>query len=261
MLERMRVLRLNNPIEPRFDYLTSLFATDVWSHDGDGGHAELRRGAFVIACEVKNEDVTAIELRVPAHMADVPVADRLALARSLVSLAFGYSMSFADAGADLPDLMDELAVHEWLSLPPPPTAAEAHDEVLNQLARGDSVDRELVARALDDPRADELIATLAARAPAAEFVPIGTRDRALLARVSNQFNAYELVGPIGGYANRAKRRFRESGAVPRTAAAARLCLFFEHRRRVHTATDPSDADWRYTDALLEVVQRGERRPY
>jgi hypothetical protein len=51
--------------------------------------------------------------------------------------------------------MDEIAVHTWLSLPPPPTPAEAHDEVQRQLASGDLVDRELVGRALRDPRADE----------------------------------------------------------------------------------------------------------
>ena len=249
----MRTLRLTNPIEPRLDALTRLLAADdVWSHDGD--QSKLERGAFAISCDVKNERVTAIELRLPADLGDAPVADRLAIARALVLLAFGFSIAFAEQ--HLPDLMDEIAVRAWLSLPPPPTAAEAHDEVLNQLASSRAVDYELLGRALDDPRADELIAKLAKGAPAAEPVPVGSRDRALLSRVSARFNAYELVGPIGGYANRTKSRFLASGAVPRTAAAARLCLFFEQRRRVHMATDLGDADWRYIDALLEVVRRG-----
>jgi len=84
-------------------------------------------------------------------------------------------------------------------------------------------------------------------------VPVGTRDQHAVGRLAHSFNAYTVFGSNGvvmSFGNAVRQRFRRTGKAPVTVTGARTALFIEARRRVHQAVDISDAEWKYTDALL-----------
>jgi len=75
------------------------------------------------------------------------------------------------------------------------------------------------------------------------------------------FHAYDHwpgPPPLATLANGASRTFRERGTVPDTLTALRACLFFEHRRKVHTGEDPNMP---YVHAIVRAIRdkvsRGE----
>lgn len=88
-------------------------------------------------------------------------------------------------------------------------------------------------------------------------IPVGTRNLRELNELAMSFHAYRVLGSNDAvvlFGNAARRRFRQHGQVPLTATGTRTALFMECRRRVHTASDMTEEDWRYTDALLRGLR-------
>ena len=88
-------------------------------------------------------------------------------------------------------------------------------------------------------------------------IPIGTRDLHQLSELAMSFHAYSVLGSTAAamqFGNAARRRFRRQGKIPFTPTGIRIALFMECRRRVHTAEDMTEEDWRYTDALLSALR-------
>lgn len=88
-------------------------------------------------------------------------------------------------------------------------------------------------------------------------VPVGTRDQHAVARLAYTYNAYSAFGHNGlvlAFGNAARGRFRRTGKAPVTVTGTRTALFIEARRRVHQAVDISEAEWVYTDALLQSLR-------
>lgn len=88
-------------------------------------------------------------------------------------------------------------------------------------------------------------------------VPVGTRQLSELNKFAMSFHAYTALGgndAVLVFGNAARRRFRKTGKTPETATGTRTALFMECRRRVHTASDMTEEDWRYSDALLSALR-------
>lgn len=88
-------------------------------------------------------------------------------------------------------------------------------------------------------------------------IPVGTRRVSDLNELAMSFHAYTVLGgnkAVLVFGNAARRRFRKTGKTPETATGTRTALFMECRRRVHTASDMTEEDWRYSDALLSALR-------
>lgn len=210
---------------------------------------------FALRWNVRDGKACDPVMDVPSDRTTIDEPARSRVARIFLTLGFSWGVSWAVPNDALPDLTDELAIHTWLALPPPPTAQEAFELAMRQLAIGVRPDAEVLSRAYAHPDAHVLMERLAIDAPAWGTLPEpGSRSQAELLRVTYTFNAYVWIGPLGTYANRIRSRFRKTGELPNSPVAVRVCLFFEARRRVHIGSDPTAEDWRYYDALLDVLR-------
>jgi len=202
---------------------------------------------------VRDGRIESLELHLRADPARATEEQRDGAATALAALGLGFGLRLRGEALDLQDVD---AVRAWLGAAPLPTPAEALALAQAALARGERPADRLLSLAAVDPGFDALVDALAPAGSPGE-VPVGTRDRHKLAEFSMRFDGYAALGPaLAGYANAARKRFREKRALPGSVAGARACLFFECRRRVHQARDPDAEEWPYLDALLEVAASG-----